>query len=214
LKISTPVRILIVVSSPKNFMQLDVHQEVEKIRNALGDLVKRKQIEIDFLQHPTQSNLLQKLRYGNYHILHFVGHGGYDARSQDGVLVLEDDATNGYPVSGDRLGMLLHDEKSLRLVVLNACEGARTSSSDPFAGVAQSLVQQGIPAVIAMQFEITDQAAIVFSQSFYTALAEGVPVDASLTEARKAIFADGNDVEWGTPVLYLRAIDGKIFDID
>ena len=214
LKISTPVRILIVVSSPKNFMQLDVHQEVEKIKNALGDLVKRKQIEIDFLQHPTQSNLLQKLRYGNYHILHFVGHGGYDTRSQDGVLVLEDDATNGYPVSGDRLGMLLHDEKSLRLVVLNACEGARTSSSDPFAGVAQALVQQGIPAVIAMQFEITDQAAIIFSQSFYTALAEGVPVDASLTEARKAIFADGNDVEWGTPVLYLRAIDGKIFDID
>ena len=214
LKISTPVRILIVVSSPKDFVQLDVRQEVEKIRNALRDLVKRKQIEIDFLQHPTQSNLLQKLRYGNYHILHFVGHGGYDARSQDGVLVLEDDATNGYPVSGDRLGMLLHDEKSLRLVVLNACEGARTSSSDPFAGVAQSLVQQGIPAVIAMQFEITDQAAIVFSQSFYTALAEGVPVDASLTEARKAIFADGNDVEWGTPVLYLRAINGKIFDID
>lgn len=214
LKITSPVRILIVISSPKNYAQLDLQQEVEKIRNALGDLVKRKQIEIDFLQHPTQPSLLQKLRHGGYHILHFVGHGGYDARAQDGVLILEDEAANGHPVSGNRLGMLLHDEKTLRLVVLNACEGARTSASDPFAGVAQALIQQGIPAVIAMQFEITDQAAIAFSQSFYTTLAEGVPVDASLTEARKAIFAEGNDVEWGTPVLYLRAADGKIFDIN
>ena len=107
------------------------------------------------------------------------------------MLLLEDEQGRGRPVSGADLGVILHDARTLRLAVLNACEGARTSASDPFAGTAQSLVQQGIPAVIAMQFEITDEAAITFAQSFYAALVDGYPVDAALAEARKAIFARG-----------------------
>ncbi len=127
--------------------------------------------------------------------------------------MLEDEAGRGRPLSGQYLGALLHDEETLRLVVLNACEGARTGTSDPFAGAAQSLVQQGLPAVIAMQFEVTDQAAITFSREFYSAVADGYPVDGALAEARKGIFATGNDVEWGTPVLYMRLPDGKVFDV-
>ena len=60
-----------------------------------------------------------------------------------------------------------------------------------------------------MQFEITDDAAITFSHDFYAAIADGYPVDAALAEARKAIFTSGNDVEWGTPVLYMRTPDSS-----
>jgi hypothetical protein len=67
--------------------------------------------------------------------------------------------------------------------------------------------------VIAMQFEIADEVAGTFAHEFYGALSDGYPIDAALTEARKAIFATGRDVEWGTPVLYLRAPDGRIFDV-
>jgi predicted component of type VI protein secretion system len=56
-------------------------------------------------------------------------------------------------VTGEDLGSLLSEYDQTRLVVLNACEGARNDASDPFAGVAQSLIQQALPAVIAMQFE-------------------------------------------------------------
>jgi formylglycine-generating enzyme required for sulfatase activity len=62
-----------------------------------------------------------------------------------------------------------------------------------------------------MQFEITDAASIAFSRGFYGALAEGTPVDAAVTHARLAIFAEDNDTEWGTPALYLRAPNGVIF---
>ena len=110
--------------------------------------------------------------------------------------------------------MLLHDYESLRIAVLNACEGARSSKQDPFAGSAQTLVQQGIPAVIAMQFEIADDVAQTFAHELYGALADSYPIDAAVTEARKAIFAMGREVEWATPVLYLRAPDGRIFDVD
>jgi len=107
--------------------------------------------------------------------------------------------------------MMIRGHRSLRLVILNACEGARSARDDPFGGVAQALVRQGIPAVIAMQFEISDPAALTFSQSFYQAIADGLPVDLAMVEARRAIFAEGYEVEWATPVLYLRSPDGRIF---
>ncbi|RLT38027.1 MAG: CHAT domain-containing protein, partial [Chloroflexi bacterium] len=94
-----------------------------------------------------------------------------------------------------------------------SCEGGRSSRSDPFAGAAQSLVQQGLPAVVAMQFEITDDAAAVFAQEFYRSLADGYPVDAALAEGRRAIFATKTNAEWGIPVLFMRTEDGRIFDV-
>ena len=64
-----------------------------------------------------------------------------------------------------------------------------------------------------MQTEITDEAAITFSDRLYTALAQGFPIDAALAQARRAIFAAGREVEFGTPVLFMRVADGRIFDV-
>jgi hypothetical protein len=75
-------------------------------------------------------------------------------------------------------------------------------------------VRKGIPAVIAMQFEISDVAAITLANEFYAAVADGFPVDGALSEARKAIFTRVNAVEWATPVLYMRSPDGRIFEIE
>jgi CHAT domain/Bacterial Ig-like domain (group 2) len=213
LMITPPLRVLVMISSPDDYPRLDVEAEWNRLRDALKDLEQRGVVVLERLDQATLSTLQRRLRRGEYHIFHFIGHGGFEQQAQDGVLVMEDDRGRGHSVSGQQLGMLLHDHRAMRLAVLNACEGARASSTDPFSGTAQSLVQQGIPAVIAMQFEITDQAAIVFAHEIYGALADGYPVDAALSEARKAIFAEGNGLEWGTPVLYLRASDGLIFQV-
>ena len=51
--------------------------------------------------------------------------------------------------------------------------------TDPYAGVATTLVQLGVPAVVAMQFEISDRAAIVFAEELYANLiARRDPIDA------------------------------------
>jgi tetratricopeptide (TPR) repeat protein/cell division septation protein DedD len=214
LAVRPPLRVLVMISCPSDHVQLDVEREWAKLQVALGSLKQRGLLALDRLEQATLVALQRRLRRREYHVFHFIGHGGFDRRVQDGMLLLEDEGGRGRPVSGQDLGMLLHDERTMRLAVLNACEGGRTSRSDPFAGMAQSLVQQGIPAVIAMQFEITDEAAITLAHEFYSALADGYPVDAALAEARKAIFAQDNDVEWGTPVLYMRAPDGRVFDIE
>ena len=211
LKIAPPLRILVMISSPNDYETLDVEREWSKLNDALRDLIANNAVQLERLEGASLGALRRKLRQGEYHVLHFIGHGGFDEQTQDGVLILEDDAKRGPRTSGQYISTVLTAHDTMRLVILNACEGGRTARNDPFAGVAQSLVQQGIPAVIAMQFEITDEASIAFAHEFYAAVADGYPVDAALGEARGAIFSDVNDLEWGTPVLYLRAPDGMIF---
>jgi hypothetical protein len=214
LLVAPPLRILAVISRPVNQPELDVEREWTRLRHALSEMEQRGLVSLERLPEATLAALRRQLRRGEYHILHFIGHGGFDSRMQDGVLMLEDDDRLGRPVSGQDLGVMIHGHRPMRMAVLNACEGGRPSRTDPFAGVAQSLIQQGLAAVVAMQFEITDDAAIIFAREFYEALADGYPVDAALVEARKAIFAQDNALEWGTPVLYLRAPDGRIFDVE
>ena len=73
------------------------------------------------------------------------------------------------------------------------------------ANVASSLVLGGMPAVVAMQLPISDQAAITFSRTFYQCLAAGEPVDAAVAEGRQAIHSENPAAfEWATPILFLR----------
>jgi DNA-binding beta-propeller fold protein YncE len=215
LRVDTPLRVLALISSPHDYDPLDVDHERETIECALAPLRERGLVELRWLEEANLRELRRVLMHGDdVHVFHYVGHADFDEQTKTGVVLLEDADGRGKPVPAWKLGQTLHDtRRSLRLVVLNACEGALTSPDDPFAGVAPGIVQQGIPAVIAMQFEITDAAAIVFSQGFYEALAGGYPVDAALAEARMAILADDNDVEWATPVLFMRVPDGRIFDV-
>ena len=213
LKIELPLRILALVSAPVDAEAIDGQQERTKLEGALAPLIEMGAIVIDWLEEVSLRALQHQLRKEDYHVFHYIGHGGFDQAADDGVLLFEDEHGRGRRVSGIELGTILADEVSLRLAVLNSCEGARSSLQDPFSGVATSLIEREIPAVIGMQFEITDRAAIVFAAEFYSALADGLPVDSSVAEARKAIYADQNDIEWGTPVLFMRVADGRLFDV-
>jgi hypothetical protein len=212
LPVSLPLNILVMISDLPE-VPLDVEAEFQRLDTEMADLKQQGLVQLDRLEKPTLNDLRNKLLEKDYHIFHFIGHGIYDAGTQEGVILMKDRFGGREHVNGERLGRQLRDERTLRLVLLNACEGGRSSANDPFAGVAQSLMQQGIPAVVAMQFPITDVAAIELSTAFYASLAVGDPIDTALTQARRAIDAEFNGVEWGTPVLYMRSEDGRIFEV-
>ena len=213
LDIYQALRILVVISSPTDLGHLDTEQEWDRLSAALAPLVQEGVVEVQRLEKSTLAGLRCALRQQDWNVLHFVGHGGFNASIGDGVLIFEDDHRRSRVVSGQDLGILLHDHDPLRLVVLNACEGARADREDPFAGSAQGLMQQGIPAVVAMQFEISDSAAITLASEMYGSICDGYSLEAAVTAARKAIFTDGNETEWATPVLYLRTENGIIFNV-
>ncbi|MBV9253884.1 MAG: CHAT domain-containing protein, partial [Actinobacteria bacterium] len=215
LKVSLPLRILGVVASPKDLDALDVDREKQRVEKALEHLVAQGKVQLEWLGKPTWRELQQELSRNRWHVVHFVGHGGFDQRRDEGVLAFEDDDGNAHLLGAGDVGLLLGDHDDLRLAVLNACEGARSSARDVFSSTAAVLVRKGTPGVVAMQYEITDLAAIELARSFYDCIASGQPVDTAMSEARKAVrISLPGTLEWGTPVLFMRAPDGQLFDVD
>jgi hypothetical protein len=149
------------------------------------------------------------------HILHLMGHGEIDPATSSGAIVFTGQDGARLPVTGETLAHVLKDIPHLRLVFLNACDTGRNPAGaepDPFSGVATALVLGGIPAVVAMQLPVADDAAIAFSRTVYGRLAQGDPIDAAVTEGRHAIHVlHPETAEWAIPVLFTRVSDGRIF---
>jgi tetratricopeptide (TPR) repeat protein len=206
--IQGPLRILGMAANPRNgtgYATLDVTDERRKVDKAIHSLHERGEIDFQWALGESHSDLFDALYKGPWHVFHFVGHGGVDAQGE-GYIVLANETGDAEEYSATKLTRMLRMESSLRLVVLNCCDSARGSSS-----LAKRLVLSGIPAVIAMQFPISDQAAVELSSAFYSALANGEPVDGAVTHARIRI-QNRSNIEWGIPVLYMRTADGRIFE--
>ena len=214
LVVDLPLRILVVAANASDHpVPLAVEEEWARLQSALADLQERGTVALERLPRPTRGALQSRLRQGNVHVLHFVGHGYADAEQGENGLVLEREDGSSHRLGGLDLALLLHDHPSLRLVLINACQGGTADPWDSYAGVAQTLVQQGVPAVLAMQSDISDGAAVALTTTFYAALADGYPVDAALSQARKTLHAENGD-EWSTPVLFSRSQDNRLFVIE
>ncbi len=215
LTVKPPLRLLAMAASPNDLPALDVVQERDRIQTALAPLIEAGRVELKWLEGQTWRHLQNALLRGPWHVFHFTGHGGFDQGRREGMIALTGDDGGTYRMSATDLGRLLGDHHHLRLAVLNSCDGARADRLDVFSSTASVLVRRGTPAVVAMQYEITDDAAVELARTFYSALAEGLAVDVALGEARKAVAVSiHGSFEWGTPVLYLRAPDSRIFDVD
>ena len=204
-----PLRILSVGASPSDMEPVGVEEEQRLIRDALAP---ESRIEFTVLQGSAFRDLQSALRSGPWHVLHFIGHGEFDERRDEGVVFLADANGRADRIAAGDLADLVADHRSLRLVVLNSCEGAMGATDDQFAGTAATLIQRGVPAVLAMQYPVTIDAATEMARELYGALAQGWPVEAALAEARKAMrLAAEGGLEWATPVLYSRSRSGVLF---
>ncbi len=126
LSVKPPLKILVVIASPSDYPKLNVEAEWEQLQKALSELSSRGLVTLERLAKATVDGLQQALRREDYHIFHFIGHGDFDPGTRAGTLLFEDDEGKGRIVPSQVLKILLHDETTLRLAVLNACKGART----------------------------------------------------------------------------------------
>jgi tetratricopeptide (TPR) repeat protein/sugar lactone lactonase YvrE len=213
LTVAAPLRILGMVARPGDQDILEVDDEKRRLRAALQGLERDGLVELVWVRGQTYSDLEDVMDHGPWHVFHFVGHGGYDRDSDEGTIALASEQGRTDAVGADDLSRLLGEHYTLRLVVLNACDTGRGGALDVFSSTAGALVRRGIPAVVAMQFAISDEAAVRFAQTFYQNVAKRLPLDTSVMRARRALRRAKKDtLEWGTPVLYLRAPDGRVFD--
>ncbi len=218
LRVDGPLRIAVTVSSPTDRAPLDAAKEVDNLRAALAPLAAAGLVRIDVAPNGTLATLAAMLRSADaagrpFHVWHFIGHGRHLEREGATFLTFESPNGNADLHSGFALGTLLAAHPALRLAVLNACEGGRGAPEDSLTSVGAALVARGLPAAVAMQFSITDLAALQFADDFYRALADGALIEAAVADARRSIFFMPNASEWATPVIMSRGGDGLLFDV-
>ena len=231
-----PVPILVLISNPPGTAPLQTVQECQNIMMALSHLLNKKQVTIDFLfsgvpfgreaiktlvadqvgarllpGEASVNALRDALRQGEYRVLHYVGHGIIQPQI-GAALLLANEKGRKRVVRARTLARELQ-ASSAAVVVLNACQSATMSTAFSFMGLAPALIRAGLPAVIGMQYPILDKSSIAFSRVLYQALADGWPLDAAVTEGRKAISAQDTrqQAQWGVPVLFMRSPDGVIW---
>lgn len=211
--ITMPLRVLVMISAPQDFPTLDVEGEWQRLLEATAPLRARGLLQLDRLEAATLIALQRRLRVDDYHVLHYIGHSDYDAASQQGLLVFENEREpgKGQIITGTALSREIAEESTVRLVVLNSCHSASRPPADALAGVSSSLVTRGIPAVVGMQFNISDGAAKAFAEEFYRTISELMPLDAAMSEARRAVANRVGNNEWATPVLFMRSDNGVLF---
>ncbi|MEZ4932086.1 MAG: CHAT domain-containing protein [Saprospiraceae bacterium] len=185
-----PLKVLIMVASPEGVTRLAYEDEELQLLQAFSPLMAQGLAQVHFTDDGSLGNLEEKLEENKYHILHFTGHGSY--RDGKGTLALED------PVSGKlkeasagefnqvlaRVGRKGHRPV---LVVLSACQTAQGVAAGDLSGVADTLMQGGMPAVIAMSASILDNCASHFAATLYTQLSGEFNLSDAFQDARLAV---------------------------
>lgn len=199
------IDLLVAVASPSDcdLVPLEFDAELEALERALPKVA----IRMTVLKGATRRSLDEWLgdHAGQPAALLLIAHGAYDDDREEGVVYLETEGGSADPISGQLLSGLLMQAHKLRLVVLNLCAGARSTRFEPFSGLAQALIGRGIPAVVAMQDDVTNDAATVFSPILLERIALNKTIDEAVTTARQHIsgLPDRTAIEWATPVLFL-----------
>lgn len=200
-----PLRILVASAQPAGFGRLSVKQEEALIRRSFDPLIAAKLVEVVALARATPSSIHEHLRSGEFGVVHFIGHGAFDEKTQQGSLVFEN-ADGGEFRLGERSVREIFCQRGVKLVFLNACQTGAGGRADFNKGVAQSLVSHGLPALVANQYSVLDSSATQFARHFYAALAQGLSIGKAAREARIAVnyALKGDPIDWAVPVVYAR----------
>ncbi len=228
-----PYRLLFLMTCPRdipgeNKGQIpDIKDSIEKdltfIRKALSTLEQDGLLEITVLKdrEATLANLQNELKKENYQALFVSGHGMYGNRQDaiekgekwttgdDGALVFDDGTGVAHQVFGADLQKDLVDS-SVRLVFINTMHTAYGASPQG-EGVAEMLLEAGIPAVIAFQDQVYTHWASEFAGEFFTTLTHLNSLELALLAGRKAIL-EKDKKHWNYPILFTRFLEGaKVF---
>jgi hypothetical protein len=132
------------------------------------------------------------------------------------LLWLEDEAGEVARVAGATLaGRIGELAKRPRLVVLASCQSAgtgeegRSSDRGALAALGPRLAEVGIPAVLAMQGDISMKSVAEFIPVFFKELQRDGLIDRAVAAARGAIA--GGRPDWWAPALFMRLKSGRIW---
>ncbi len=162
----------------------------------------------------TWANVSRRLRTGlRPHVIHFLGHGGLDNQGHPALRFADDDDGDEVWIKAETLA---HEVKAnladeLRLIVLEACEGAAPGL---FGSAAQILVRADVESVISYLWPVRAAASLGASKAFYETLTAGQTargnVLASVSAARRTLLAES--AAGFSLLLHVRNASPVVFD--
>jgi len=209
-----PLKILVVISSPHGLVPIDVEAEKKLIQKSLRQLTLGRDVRLKFCETATLEKFRTEFQRHQPDVLHYIGYSDFDQEKLMTFLAFEDEKGELRHVDLESFGSILY-ESPVKLVVLNNGWGRYgLRQNQTFIEAAQYLMRFGVPAVVAMQFAIPDEFAIIFSKVFYSTLIKHFSVDEAVAEARRAIMLrlGLNRADWAAPVLFTRGQSGNIFE--
>jgi hypothetical protein len=205
------LRILMAIAAPSDRESLKLHQEAEDLKRELRTRSQTSplwDIDLTILEHPDRAELAQALEQGQYQVFHYAGHSNLGG---DGGAIYLVNRRHGLTeiLTGNELAGLLANN-GIQIAVFNSCRGAYTDETEMSAktggerNIAEALVKQGIPAVLAMAERIPDEVALNLTRLFYRNLKQGNSVDLSLSRARQGLIVTygSKQLYWALPILY------------
>lgn len=189
---------------------------VQALRDSLVSAIDAGEVEwLDPIVGPDISAkvLFDRLRRGKTpNIVHFIGHGGIDMKGRPSLRLADDEDGEEVWMTAEALARELtpHFFEGLRLVILEACEGAKAGV---FGSAAEELAKAGADAVIAHLWPVRADVARLCSTDVYRSLTSAASlgdIGASITAARSTLLTQS--AEAFSPILFLRGSDSVLFD--
>ncbi|NES21431.1 MAG: CHAT domain-containing protein [Symploca sp. SIO3E6] len=185
--VSIQPNLILAIAAPTDLDSV-VYQKVQEVLEKLAQS-QSEQIELLPIVNPATPEAIDAVLEQQPHIFHFIGHGclNNETGKEIGQIALVDDVfEEALWVDAGFFGGLFNRYRP-GIVMLQACEGGMLSASQAFVGVASKIVQQNIPVVVAMQYEVSNITASCFAYRFYERLAQDDPVDLAAQNGRRAI---------------------------
>jgi hypothetical protein len=209
-------RALVVIADPVDLGQycpggrqlhpVDVNGELTRAQEALASYTP--QVLAGRGSHRGEAslgNLIARLDEG-FDILYLVAHGAL----KDGaplIFLEKDDGSADVVDARQLIGRVGDLGQRPTVILLSSCQSAGTGmgmqSEDggALAGLGPGLARAGVPAVIAMQGNITMRTAEVFAPAFFEAFRRDGVVDRAVAVARDKVRGHN---DWWVPVLFSR----------
>ena len=219
------IRALVAIANPSNLAAhapnnqqlapINVERELANAKQSLGALFADK-----FVTEPgtqvTLFNLKERLRKGNFDILYLVCHGALLKQDGIGVPSIWLENTDGTAKVESALALaesFSQQSNQPRLIVLASCQSAgdgKTTSDveGALAALGPRLADVGIPAVLAMQGNVSMDTIAVFMPQFFKELNDHGQIDQAIAVARDKVRARPD--AW-MPTLFSRLRTGRFW---
>jgi len=211
------LRILFVYADPQNETFVSWPGLRATIEHVFSTRLPANEYELKVIRG-TAEELVEAFQAKNdrYDIFQFSGHGTVDANGEGQILLLNQDNLKSSPMSAGTLANILCG-RGIKLAVISACSTAAGNAADPFNVVAEALVVNGIPAVVANLLPVPETSVASFVGAMYTQLLNTGDIDLAVNSARLKLSVElevppDATLEWGIPTLYRHIAGSKVFE--